>query len=278
MNNLDTQILNKSDFTNELTGSICTRWAGQPVCVYESIDSTNAECTRLKQAGAKHGTVAMAMTQTAGRGRRGRSWDSPAGENLYFSLLLTPDIALDKAPMLTLIMAVATARGIGALTGHGAEIKWPNDLVLDGKKVCGILTEMRMEQNRIDYVVIGVGVNVKDRGFSEELKDKATALETVCGPDVSIRPTRLLETILKAFEDLYEAFVTEGDLGFLLEEYNSLLINRDREVMVLDPQGNYNGIARGITDTGELIVELADGERREVFAGEVSVRGIYGYV
>ncbi len=278
MDNSNTEMLNKSDFTNELTGSVCTRWAGQPVCVYESVDSTNAECTRLKQAGAKHGTVAMAVTQTAGRGRRGRSWDSPAGENLYFSLLLTPDIAPDKAPMLTLVMAVAVARGIGALTGHRAEIKWPNDLVMNGKKVCGILTEMRMNQSCIDHVVIGVGVNIKDRVFLEELQDKATALETVCGPDVSICPTRLLEAVLKTFEDLYEEFVAAGDLGPLLKEYNGLLINRDREVKVLDPQGAYNGIARGITNTGELIVELSDGACREVFAGEVSVRGIYGYV
>lgn len=278
MENLNTKISNKSDFTNELTGSLCTRWAGQPVCVYESIDSTNAECTRLKQAGAKHGTVAMAETQTAGRGRRGRSWDSPAGANLYFSLLLTPDIAPDKAPMLTLIMAVAVARGIHALTGQKADIKWPNDLVMEGRKVCGILTEMRMNQGLIDHVVIGVGVNVKDRVFPEELKDKATALETVCSLGNCPKPLKLLESVLKAFEDLYEEFMAAENLKPVLAEYNSLLINFDREVTVLDPQGAYNGIARGITDTGELIVELPDGERREVFAGEVSVWGIYGYV
>ncbi len=270
--------MNTFNLQDELTGCICTRWAGQPVCVYESIDSTNEECTRLSRKGAAHGTVVVADTQTAGRGRRGRSWESPAGENLYFSLLLRPEITPDKAPMLTLVMALATAQGIQKLTGQRAGIKWPNDLVIDGKKVCGILTEMRMEQNRIDHVVIGVGINVKEQSFWGELQDKATSLETVMGAKRNISRCELLGAVLGAFEDLYEAFVAAGDLAPLLDDYNGLLVNMDREVTVLDPKEAYNGIARGITRTGELVVELPDGTCREVFAGEVSVRGIYGYV
>jgi len=278
MSALKTDNVTESSLTNELTGSICTGWAGQPVCVYETIDSTNAECTRLSKEGAIHGTVIVADMQTAGRGRRGRSWESPAGDNLYFSLLLKPELVPEKAPMLTLVMAVAVARAINQITGQNADIKWPNDLVMQGRKVCGILTEMRMEQTCIDHVVIGVGINVRDRSFSEELKDKATSLEAVCNMEEPISRKELLEAVLKAFEDLYDDFVAAGDLTALQDTYNSLLVNRNREVTVLDPQGNYNGIARGITSTGELIVELPDGTYKEVFAGEVSVRGIYGYV
>ena len=278
MSTIKTDNVNESSLLNELTGSICTGWAGQPVCVYESIDSTNAECTRLSLEGATHGTVVVADMQTAGRGRRGRSWESPAGDNLYFSLLLKPEIAPEKAPMLTLVMAVAVAWGIKQIAGQNADIKWPNDLVMQDRKVCGILTEMRMEQTQIDHVVIGVGINVRDRSFSEELKDKATSLEAACGMEEPISRKELLEAVLKAFEGLYDDFVAAGDLTTLQATYNSLLINLDREVTVLDPQGSYNGIARGITGTGELMVELPDGTCKEVFAGEVSVRGIYGYV
>ena len=271
--------VNKSSMQSELTGHIRTRWAGQPVCVYESIDSTNAEAARLAEKGAVHGTVVTADTQTAGRGRRGRSWESPAGDNLYFSLLLRPDIAADKAPMLTLVMAVATARAIEGMTEQETGIKWPNDLVMNKKKVCGILTEMRMLQSKIDHVIIGVGINVRDRIFSEELQDKATSLEAECRDhDKNISGELLLAMILEEFESLYEAFVDAGNLTPLLDTYNQMLINKDREVTVLDPQGAYNAVARGITATGELVVELPDGTSREVFAGEVSVRGIYGYV
>ena len=276
MSNRDINKITESGLQDELTGSICTRWAGQPVCVYESIDSTNAECARLSKKGANHGTVVMADKQTAGRGRRGRSWESPAGENLYFSLLLKPDMAPDRAPMLTLVMAMAVAEAIQHITGTCAAIKWPNDLVMNGKKVCGILTEMGMEQGRIGHVVIGVGINVRDRIFSGELQYKATSLESVCGQCIDRR--ELLRGILEAFEGMYEAFAAAGDLTPLLDTYNGLLVNLGREVTVLDPQGAYNGVARGITATGELVVELPDGARKEVFAGEVSVRGIYGYV
>ncbi len=279
MSTSNTIKVHSSSIQSELTGHIKTRWAGQPVCVYETIDSTNAEAVRLAEKGAVHGTVITADTQTAGRGRRGRSWESPAGDNLYFSLLLRPDIAPDKAPMLTLVMAVAAARAIGRITGQNPGIKWPNDLVMNKKKVCGILTEMRMLQSKIDHVIIGVGINVKDRIFSEELQDKATSLETVCRDSGKIvSREQLLAMILEEFESLYEAFVTAGNLTPLLDTYNQMLVNKDREVTVLDPQDAYNAVARGITATGELVVELPDGTQKEVFAGEVSVRGIYGYV
>ena len=268
----------KEFLQNELTGNISTKWAGQPVCVYESIDSTNLEAARLSKNGAGHGTVVVAQTQTAGRGRRGRSWESPKGSNLYFSLLLRPKTEPVKAPMLTLVMAVALARAINQTAGCDVGIKWPNDLVADGRKLCGVLTEMHLQKEKpaIEDVIIGVGINVSDCEWPEELRDKATSLERVCGR--LIAPGKLWAQTMLIFEELYEEFILAGDLTPIMETYNGLLVNLGREVTVLDPKGDYRGVAVGITPTGELVVETADGERREVFAGEVSVRGIYGYV
>ena len=225
----------------------------------------------------------MADRQTAGRGRRGRGWESPAGINIYYTLLLKPDFQADCAPMLTLVMALAVAKGIRQTLCRNSEeaaakvgIKWPNDIVVDGKKVCGILTEMSMEQNYIQHIVIGVGINVRKQEFPEEIRDRAAAIDDQCG--VQISRSQLIADIMEAFEEDYELFLQTHDLKGLRASYAELLVNQDREVCVLDPKGEYRGIARGINDQGELLVERPDGIVEEVYAGEVSVRGVYGYV
>jgi len=243
---------------------------------YEVLESTNLTAKEEAGRGAENGTVIVADMQTAGRGRRGREWSSPAGKNLYFSLLLRPDFKPETASMLTLVMALAVAEAIRRMTLVPAEIKWPNDIVMQGKKVCGILTEMALKQSEIDYVIIGVGVNVGKQDFSPELKEKAVDLETACRQ--AIERQELLEQILECFEAYYALFIEHGDLHVLQQEYNSLLVNRGREVCILDPHGEYRGVATGITHKGELIVQLPDGSETNVYAGEVSVRGIYGYV
>lgn len=257
----------------EIESRLKTDWVGQTFHYYDAIDSTNIQAKRLAEEGAPNGTLVVADQQSAGRGRRGRGWNSPAGTNLYFTLLLRPEIKPEKASMLTLVMALAVARAIGKDAG----IKWPNDIVLDGRKACGILTELSLsvEQGNIDYLVIGVGINVAKQEFPEELQGHAIALEEIF-PQVS--RSELLNAILTAFEEAYGHFIERGDLSALKEDYNALLVNLGRQVRVLDPKGEYDGIARGIRDTGELIVELSTGELRDVYAGEVSVRGIYGYV
>lgn len=260
----------------EIAGLLQTRWAGRNLKFYESIGSTNAQAKAEAENGAPHGTLVVADMQTAGRGRRGRGWDSPAGTNIYFTLALKPDFLPDKAAMLTLVMAHAVSRGITLETGLQCGIKWPNDIVVKGRKVCGILTEMSAEPDYIQYVVIGVGINVGKQEFAPALADKAVNLEEVCGGSVS--RSSLLAHIMSAFEEDYELFEAAGDLSGLLTSYNEMLVNRDAQVRVLDPKGEYNGVARGITAGGELLVETEDGSIREVYAGEVSVRGIYGYV
>lgn len=229
----------------------------------------------MAKQGEKEGLVIWADSQNAGKGRRGRSWDSPAGTNLYFSILLRPKIQPEKAPMLTLVMAYAVAKAVKSCTGLAAQIKWPNDLVLSGKKICGILTEMYLTGTDIDYIVIGTGINVNVTEFSEELCMKATSLYLETGREIYRKV--LLEEILSIFREQYQKFLEIQDLSFFQEEYNQILINKNREVMVLEPENEYRGMALGINSDGELLVETEKGIQT-VFAGEVSVRGIYGYV
>lgn len=144
------------------------------------------------------------------------------------------------------------------------------------KKVCGILTEMSVEREYIHYVVCGVGINVACQDFPEGIREHATSVEAVCGQPVP--KGALLQYVMEAFERDYDAFVEAGDLTPLLESYNEMLVNRDRRVRVLDPKGEWEGTARGINAGGELLVEDAEGRVTAVYAGEVSVRGIYGYV
>ena len=254
-----------------------TKWAGRQLYFHESIGSTNVEAKRLAENGAPHGTLVVADMQTAGRGRRGRQWISPAGTNIYFTLLLRPEFAPDKASMLTLVIAHAITRTFRDRLGLDARIKWPNDVVIGDRKTCGILTEMSVEQADIRYVVIGVGINVRKQEFAPEIADRAIALDEVATLAEQVDRSALVAEIMKSFEEDYEIFLRTCSMDPLRESYDRLLVNLDREVCVLDPAGEYRGIARGINGRGELIVELPDGSRRDVYAGEVSVRGIYGY-
>lgn len=275
-----------------------TRWLGIPLYVYDEIDSTNTQIKRLAQEGTPHGTVALSEAQTVGRGRRGRQWSSPMGSGIWFSLLLRPDFPPDGASMLTLVAAMAVAKAIRRITDLQPMIKWPNDVLLNGKKVCGILTELSMrdcpsnvpvngekdcsirtetsvKNPQIAYIIVGIGINVRRQQFPPEITASATSLEQE-GAD-HVNRAALLEAVLEEFEGYYETYSRTLNVIFFQEEYESLLANRDREVQVLDPAGAYRGIARGINEKGELLVECGHGLVR-VNSGEVSVRGICGYV
>lgn len=273
------EVYNQADIQSRLK----TKWVAHPLLFFDSIDSTNIRAKLEAEQGAESGLLVVSDMQSAGRGRRGRSWESPAGTNIYYTLMLKPDFSSDCAPMLTLVMALAVAKGIRQTLRRDSEeaaakvgIKWPNDIVVDGKKVCGILTEMSMEQGYIQHIVIGVGINVRKQEFPEEIRDRAAAIDEQCGFRIS--RSQLIADIMEAFEEDYEIFLQTHDLKGLRVSYAELLVNQDREVCVLDPKGEYRGIARGINDQGELLVERPDGTVEEVYAGEVSVRGIYGYV
>ena len=260
----------------EIVSQIDTVWAGQNVYYFTETDSTNIQAKRMGDQGAPHGTLAAAGQQTAGKGRRGRTWESPADQNIYMSLLLRQEIAPIKAPMLPLVMAYAAAMALRGCTCLDVQIKWPNDLVINGKKICGILTEMSTEIDYINYVVIGTGINVNQMEFPEEIAEIATSLAIEMGH--SVNRAKVVAAVLEAFEEDYEKFLEAGDLSGLKEAYEAVLANKDQPVRVLDPKEPFEGVALGITPTGELRVQKEDGTIAEVHSGEVSVRGLYSYV
>ncbi len=260
----------------ELKSVLKTSWAGRNIKYCEEVDSTNNEARRLAEQGAPHGTLVVAELQTAGKGRRGRFWTSPPGTGIWMSMVLRPDFAPEHASMLTLIAAMAVETGVREMTGLDCRIKWPNDIVLEGKKICGILTEMSTEEDVIRHVVVGIGINVNIREFPEEIGKTATSLAIVSGKE--LRRAVLVDAVMRAWEHYYECYRKTLDMSALKDAYNARLVNCGREVKVLAPKGEYCGISHGINDTGELLVELENGEIREVMSGEVSVRGIYGYV
>lgn len=260
---------------NELVSIRKTKWVGTEICYFDVTDSTNTQAKSLGEGDAPNGTLVVAGKQESGRGRRGRSFESPAGTGIFMTLLLRPEIEPQNASMLTLVSALAVAKGIEHMVDLPVQIKWPNDIVVNGKKVCGILTEMSAQMDYVNYIVIGIGINVSNEEFPEEIKDVATSIYLESGKHVN--RAMLIEKIWEEFEDYYELYEKTQDLSSLVKEYDSYLVNRGQKVRVLDPKEPYEGKAMGITDRGELIVDTWEA-RRLVSAGEVSVRGVYGYV
>ena len=277
-------ISEKESYEEIVTGSIYnettiadqihTKWAGKTVHFARETDSTNLWIKRLAKEGASEGTLALAEFQSAGRGRLGRSWEVPEGTSVMMSILLRPKFEPQYAPTLTLVMGMAVAKAVKNL-GFDVSIKWPNDVVVSHKKICGILTEMGVRDGKIDYAVIGVGINVNIKEFPEEMADKATSLYLESGREFD--RSQIPGLVMEAFEEYYEKFAATCDLSGLKEEYESILANYNQPVRVLAKEP-YEGVARGITDGGELLVEKTDGTIVAVSAGEVSVRGLYSYV
>lgn len=259
----------------EIESQVETRKIGKKVLYLNKTSSTNIEAAQVALE-EDDGLLVVADIQTAGKGRRGRAWTSPKGTGIWMSMLLKPQISPSSASMVTLVTALAAVRAMNTLKGIKAEIKWPNDIVVNGKKVCGILTEMNCELDFIHYVVVGIGINANMKEFPEEVEKVATSLFLEAGKKVN--RGQLIVTFLKEFEVLYETFVEQENLSFMKTEYESHLVNRNKQVRVIELKNTYTGVARGINEQGELRVELSDGEIKEIISGEVSVRGIYGYV
>ncbi len=259
----------------ELKSRRKTKWIGQELVYLNTVDSTNTKVKNLAEEGYPNGTLVVADSQTAGRGRRGRVWESPAGNSIYMSLLLKPEINPNNASMITLVAALALSKAISETTKRPAGIKWPNDIVMNGKKVCGILTEMSAQFDYVNHIVVGVGINVHTESFPEEISHMATSLFLETGE--RINRSELIEAVWEAFEYYYEIYLQTEDLSNLVKEYNAHLVNMHQMVKVLDPKEPFDGKAMGITARGELIVDTWE-SRRLVSSGEVSVRGIYGYV
>ena len=260
----------------EIKSLMHTDWVAKEVLYFDTIDSTNIKAQELVEKGYPSGTLVVADKQESGKGRRGRSWVSPSGTGIFMTLMIKPDINPNNASMLTLVAALAVAKAITSVTGEEALIKWPNDIVVNGKKVCGILTEMNAQFDYINNIVVGIGINVHNESFPEEISQMASSLMIEAGGKRFHRAQIIAET-MSYFEQYYDTFLKTQDLSALVREYDELLVNRNKSVRVLDPKEPFDGKAMGITPKGELIVDTWE-SRKLVSSGEVSVRGIYGYV
>ena len=262
-------VLNETEVLNGLR----TKTIGRSIAAFREIDSTNEEAKRRAQQGAPHGSVFVAERQLGGKGRLGRVWVSPPKTGLWFTILLRPEEAPSQVAGITLLTGLAVCRAIHGATGCGAMIKWPNDIVIGGRKVCGILTEMSAEIDRVHYAVVGIGINVNNEDFPPELSVKATSLRMETGKPVS--RVHLLQRILEEFESPYDAYIEKGG-PFFLEDYKKRCVTLGRTVGAIRGREQIAGTAVDITPDGELVVRLKNGELLQINSGEVTVQGIYG--
>ncbi len=260
----------------EISCLLDTCWAGREIVYEERTGSTNDRAGELARRGAPEGTLVIADAQDAGRGRRGRIWISPPGAGLFMSVILRPDTEPSRISMVTLAAAMAVREGIRKASGLETLIKWPNDIVAHGKKICGILTEMHMEKGAAAYVVTGIGVNVNAETFPAALSERASSVYLETGRKVS--RAEIAAAVCGELEDVYEIFRRTWDLSELRDQYNNWLVSRGRRVRVLASKGSWEGEAEGIDRMGRLLVRRTDGKLERVVSGEVSVRGVYGYV
>ncbi|SHI42493.1 BirA family transcriptional regulator, biotin operon repressor / biotin-[acetyl-CoA-carboxylase] ligase [Dethiosulfatibacter aminovorans DSM 17477] len=250
---------------------------GRKIVHFDSVDSTNTAAKELADKGEEHGTVIIGEEQTAGKGRLGRSWVSPKYKGIWFSFILRPEINPMLIAKVTQVAAAAVVKA-GDEMGFDFKVKWPNDIIMNDKKVCGILTEMSAELNQINYVIPGIGINANldIEDFDKELKEKASSIKIESGKAVDRK--ELVGRIINNFEELYDSFMADG------KGIDSIRICRDksiligREVRVI--RGGQTAEARvlDLNDDGELVVEWEGGRIEKLFSGEVSVRGKKGYV
>lgn len=274
----------------EIANGLGTRIVGREVLCYDTLPSTNAHAARLAAEGCADGLAVMAFQQTQGRGRLGRSWESPPDKGIYLSVVLRPPLAPAEIQILTLAAATATVRAISRATGLQTGIKWPNDIVAGGRKICGILLEMNCEADRVNYVILGMGINYSQEAsdFPEELRERASSvlMELNAHGGASGHPTpvngrsgrlALVRAVLQELDSVLMD-VLDGKNDRILDIWREYSATLGREVRFTLRDVEYTGTAVDITGDGRLIVECSDGIRRELISGEVSVRGIYGYV
>lgn len=255
----------------EILRILRSRVFGQKIHHFHSVGSTNLVAREMAREGAAEGTLAVAEEQTQGRGRLGREWLSPAGTGIWMSLILRPVFPPTDAPRLTLAAAVAVAEAVGEVAGISPGIKWPNDLLAGGKKFCGILTEMDAEMERVNFVILGIGINVNQLAsdFPEPLRALATSLQEVCGHRVS-RPG-LVCRVLECLEDRYGQTVS-GDFGQVLTAWRARSTTLGQQVTVTSAAGTIDGLAEDVDSDGSLLVRLDSGVLHRVMAGEVTLR------
>ncbi|NCC14788.1 MAG: biotin--[acetyl-CoA-carboxylase] ligase [Clostridia bacterium] len=256
----------------EIAQGLATKKLGHSIYFYKETDTTNGRLRDIAVEGGVEGTIAVAEKMTAGRGRRGRPWEAPAGSGIWMSILLRPAILPTEASILTLLAGMAVCQALEDETGLSPKIKWPNDIILNGKKLVGILTEMQCEMQQTHFVIVGIGINVNTTKFPEGLSEIATSLYLESGRTFSRK--NILQRVLLNFEKLYEELLSaQCSFAPFLARYKGKCSTLYQEVNVLGKE-TFLAQAVDITPEGELVVIRKDNGKREVvFSGEVSIRG-----
>ncbi|MCL0065695.1 biotin--[acetyl-CoA-carboxylase] ligase [Dehalococcoidia bacterium] len=249
----------------EIKSGLNTSLLGRQIAYHRELTSTQDAARALAAQGANEGTIVIAETQAAGRGRIGRAWASPPG-GIYLSIILRPAIEPSEALRFPLIAGVAAAQAIERLTGLKPQLKWPNDIIVGGRKAGGILTEMSAEMDRINHIIIGIGINVNTESFPDEIRGIATSLKTECGKEVS--RVQLVQNILAQLESLYQVFQVSG-FETIRERWKARSCTIGSRVSVRGEREQVEGEAIDIDEDGALILRKANGALERVLAGDV---------
>ncbi|MFY0543096.1 biotin--[acetyl-CoA-carboxylase] ligase [Brevibacillus sp. H7] len=255
----------------EILAGLDTRRIGQTIYAHDTVVSTQLLAHEAASKGAPEGTIVLAEQQIGGKGRLGRAWHSPKGTGIWMSLIIRPAIPLPKTPQMTLLTAVTVAKTIRKTADVPVLIKWPNDIFIEDKKVCGILTELNAESDRVNYLVIGIGINVNsvESDFPEDLQDVATSLRIASGEP--IRRAAFIQTFCRVFEEEYDHYLQHG-FERAKREWETYSYSIGRQVTVRTLHTTLEGRAVGLDEEGVLIVEDADGNRHKVYSADVEYR------
>jgi BirA family biotin operon repressor/biotin-[acetyl-CoA-carboxylase] ligase len=253
---------------SEINPLLETKWIGKKIHLFETVDSTNTKAYEFALQGAREGEVVVAESQKKGRGRLGREWFSPPFSNLYLSVILRPKIPPHQASLITLMAAVATAEALRKFSGLDPRIKWPNDVLLNDRKVAGLLNEIHSEADRIHFVILGIGINLNmDASMvSKEIRSRATSLKIETGQTISRKA--FLKTLLEELETWYEVFLEEGGT-IILKAWRDRARIQGKQVNVTSFGETLRGVAIDVDSDGALILETETGERKRVVAGDV---------
>jgi len=256
---------------SEIIPGMKTKWMGKKIHHFQTVDSTNSKAYQLALNGAEEGEVILSESQEKGRGRMGRQWFSPPSLNLYLSIILRPIIPPPQVPLITLMAAVATADAIQKFSGIIPQIKWPNDILLKGRKVAGLLNEIHSEMDRIHFVILGIGVNLNtdEKKFSKEIRSIATSLKIEMGQTVSRKV--FLQSLLLEMERWYSIFLEEGST-VILNAWRDRADIKGRQVKVTSFGETVVGTAIDVDSDGALILETGGGKQRRVMAGDIEYK------
>ena len=239
------------------------------IAYQDSIDSTNRAARQLAEQGAPEGTLVIADEQTQGRGRFQRKWYSPANSGIWMSLIIRPNLSIAEAPRLTILSAVAVAKTLTKLSMRQASIKWPNDVLIDGKKICGILTEVSAEGNQINYVIVGIGinVNVSPAALPTTIQSSVCSLQEFVNEPM--KRAYVAAKVLTAFEDYYNNFMGTGDFADILGYFKRHSVTLGHTVEIASASSHIIGMAEDIDENGALVVRMSDHQMKKLYSGDI---------